>query len=183
MERTKRADTERTEQTILRAAERVLADDPAASMERIAAASGVARTTVHRRFATRDALLDALSVWAARQFAAAVDAVPDAAPPLVALHQVTANVLRVKLGWGFAMSRPTANAEVAAVHARVLDRCVAMFGRARDAGVLRPDVEVDWARRVYYGLIHETADRRDDTADVDALAARIVDTLLRGVGT
>ncbi|MEO3825961.1 hypothetical protein [Actinomadura sp. B10D3] len=38
------------------------------------AGAGVARTTVHRRFATREALIDALTRWAAERFAAAVAA-------------------------------------------------------------------------------------------------------------
>ncbi|MGO4427746.1 TetR/AcrR family transcriptional regulator, partial [Streptomyces sp. MCAF7] len=42
-----RADAERTMTAILEAAERTLSRDPAATMEQIAEAAGVARTTVH----------------------------------------------------------------------------------------------------------------------------------------
>ncbi|WP_405401200.1 TetR/AcrR family transcriptional regulator [Streptomyces sp. NBC_01104] len=181
-----RADTERTVRTILEAAERVLATNPAATMEQFARAAGVARTTVHRRFATREALLDDLTGWAARQFAAAVDSArPDAAPPLVALYQVTANVLRVKTDWSFAMNRAAEDThpEAARIHAEVRATCVNLFRRAQEAGVLRPDIELDWTRRVYYALIHEAAKEGAGGGDTDALATRVVDTLLRGAGT
>ncbi|MGQ4490793.1 TetR/AcrR family transcriptional regulator [Streptomyces sp. 372A] len=180
-----RADTERTVQTILEAAERVLATDPAATMGQLAQAAGVARTTVHRRFATREALLDELTGWAARQFADAVDSArPDAAPPLVALYQVTANVLRVKTDWSFAMNRAVedAHAEAARTHAEVRATCIRLFRRAQEAGVLRSDIDLDWTRRIYYALIHEAAKEGAEGGDADALATRVVDTLLRGVG-
>jgi AcrR family transcriptional regulator len=181
--RARRADTERTVQAILEAAERVLSADPTASMEQIAAAAGVARTTVHRRFATRDALIDELTGWAAQRFDDAVRrARPETVPPLVALYQATANVLEVKIGWGFAMSRTSsADPQVAAVHARVREQCDRLLLRARDAGVIRADVDLDWARRVYYALIHEATQYPEPT-DTDALATLVVDTLLRGTG-
>ncbi|MFB4302068.1 TetR/AcrR family transcriptional regulator [Actinomadura sp. NTSP31] len=182
MSRALRADAERTVRTILEAAERVLSADPAATMEQIAEAAGVARTTVHRRFATRDALVDALGAWATRRFAEAVDAVPvEDAPPLVALYQVTASVLEVKIGWGFGMTRASASPdpEVARVHADVQARCERLFRRARDAGALRPDTDLAWARRVYYALIHE-ASTGDEGKEPGALATQVVDTLLRG---
>jgi AcrR family transcriptional regulator len=178
-----RSDAERTVRTILEAAERVLSKNPAASMEQIAEAAGVARTTVHRRFASREALVDAMAAWANQRFAEAIDAAhPETAPPLVALYQATVNVLRVKIDWGFAMSRMLSDdPEVARVHAEVDARCERLFSRAREAGVLRADVDPLWARRVYYALCHEAAQTRD--GEPDALAARLIDTLLRGVGT
>ncbi|MEZ7128913.1 TetR/AcrR family transcriptional regulator [Nonomuraea sp. AD125B] len=177
-----RSDAERTVRTILAAAERVLSRNPAASMEQIAEAAGVARTTVHRRFASRDALVAALASWATRQFAEAVDAAhPETTPPLVALYQVTANVLRVKIDWGFAMNLAFTTDAAAQVHADVAERCERLFARARDTGTFRADVDLSWARRVYYALLHESAQDRD--GDPEALAARLVDTLLRGMGT
>ncbi|MBO2449204.1 TetR/AcrR family transcriptional regulator [Actinomadura barringtoniae] len=180
-----RADAERTVRTILDAAERVLSRDPAATMEQIAEAAGVARTTVHRRFATREALMEALNAWATEQFGAAIDdAFSETAPPLVVLHRATANVLRVKLDWGFAMNRAAASSdpEIARVHADVQDKCGRVFIRAREEGLLRPDVDVEWARRCYYALIHEVTQTGSPGDDVDALTTLIVDTLLNGLG-
>ncbi|GAA3861559.1 TetR/AcrR family transcriptional regulator [Streptomyces sedi] len=185
-----RADAERTVRTILEAAERTLAADPAATMEQVAAAAGVARTTVHRRFATREALVEALAAWATEQFHQAVESArPLTSPPLVALHQVTVNVLQVKIGWSFAMSRTApSDPETARVHVDVLARCDELFRRTREAGLLAPDADLEWTRRVYYALIHEAAEEGREAVDtgdlgaIDQLAARVVDTLLHGVG-
>ncbi|MFG3705862.1 hypothetical protein ACGF7U_14170 [Micromonospora sp. NPDC047670] len=125
-----------------------------------------------------------MAAWATRRFADAVESAYTAtAPALVTLHQVTANVLRVKIDWGYAMSRTTSrDPDVARVHAEVRNRCDEMLRRARDAGLLRADVNLDWARRVYYALIHEAATGPDEGLDADALATRLVDTLLHGLG-
>ncbi|MFE4516822.1 hypothetical protein ACFRMQ_21810 [Kitasatospora sp. NPDC056783] len=94
------------------------------------------------------------------------------------------DVLRVKIGWGFAMTRAAGSEdpEIARVHANAVDECDRLFRRPRDTGLLRPDADVEWARRCYYALIHEVAQGGTADADVDALATRIVDTLLRGFG-
>lgn len=178
-----RADAQRSVQQILEAAERVLAADPAASMETVAEAAGVARATVHRRFANRQALVDALADSAARQLRQAVqDGHPDTAPPLVAMHRITANVLQVKSAWSYALTQPVAEGGVAAaVHAEVGAHCLAVLARARDEGLLDADCDLDWVRRTYYALIGEAL-RDREAADPDVLAARVTDTLLYGAG-
>ena len=94
---------------ILEAAERVLAEDAGASVEQIAEAAGLTRITVHRGFANRQALLEALAVSAKQQLIDAIEeARPDSAPALVALYRVTANVMRVKSTWRHTLSHATA---------------------------------------------------------------------------
>ncbi|MEV5554752.1 helix-turn-helix domain-containing protein [Nonomuraea wenchangensis] len=182
--RSLRADAERSVRAILEAAEQVLAQEPGASMEQIAAAAGVARTTIHRRFANRQALIEALASSAARQLAQAVDdGRPDTAPPLVAMHRITANVLQVKSAWAFALGRPAdPGSEAAVLHQDIARSCTAVLKRAQDAGLIDQAADLDWVRRVYYALIGESLHGNPDGADPDTLAARIIDTLLHGAG-
>jgi AcrR family transcriptional regulator len=177
-----RADAERSIRSILEAAERVLSTDPGASLEQVAEAAGVARTTIHRRFASRQALLDAMAVTAVQQLSEAIEAGrPETAPPLVALHQITANVLRTKLNWQFALAESNAPGSAAAeAQQQVSRRCLELLGRVRDLGVLDAGADLDWTRRVYYALIGESLHGQDATDDADALATRIIDTLLHG---
>ncbi|MFD5915757.1 TetR/AcrR family transcriptional regulator [Kitasatospora sp. NPDC058201] len=186
-----RADAERSVRAILAAAERVLAVNPGASMEQIAEAAGVTRTTVHRRFANRQALVDALAAEAAAKLAEAIeDGHPETAPPLVALHRATANVLRVKGAWGFALGTAATESDRALrTHDEIARRCVDLLGRLRAQGLIAPDADLEWVRRVFYALIgealhgeHATGPDTAPDPDPDALAARIVDTLLHGVG-
>ncbi|MFB7251905.1 TetR/AcrR family transcriptional regulator [Microbacterium sp. NPDC056234] len=181
-----RADAERSVQAILEAAEHVLSTEPNASMEQIAGAAGVARTTIHRRFANRQALLDALALSAAERLASAVDeGRPDTAPPLVALHRITANVLEVKGAWTFALGVPAeAGSTASRLHKDIAQHCLVVLGRAQDAGLIAEDADLRWARRVYYALLAATLQSPSEDAelDVDTLAARIVDTLLNGAG-
>src|SRR5687768_6281030 len=136
-----RADAERSIKAIMKAAESLLSTNPAATMEQIAEAAGVARATVHRRFASREALLETMEVTAWREIDQAVSAArPQTAPPLVALHQATANILQIKPGWRFTLARPIPfSRQAQAVHAAVMANCETVFVRARESGLLHPD--------------------------------------------
>ncbi|GIH92248.1 TetR/AcrR family transcriptional regulator [Planobispora siamensis] len=192
-----RADAERSIRTIMEAAERVLSENPGATMEQIAEAAGVARTTIHRRFASREALIDIMTVAAWREIAEAVDAArPSTAPPQVAMYQATANVLRVKSGWRFALTnRGPLSGEAARIEADVIGKCDLAIRRGQQEGAIRPDADPLWVRRVYLALLTEAAHGphpghagppaetpAETDADIDELATRVMDTLIRGFG-
>jgi AcrR family transcriptional regulator len=189
MARALRADAERSVRAILEAAERVLAEDAGASMEQIAEAAGLTRITVHRRFANRQALLEALSVSAMQQLLDAIEeARPNSAPALVAFYRVTANVLRVKSAWRFTLTHSTSlSGEAAALWADIDAKTVELLARGQREGLLAPTTDLQWMRQVYYALLSEAlnrpgADQDSATQDPDALAELVIDTLLHGGG-
>lgn len=72
--RGERADARRNAGRILDATAELLAIDPTASLEQVAARAGVSRATVYHHFPSRDALLDTLTERSVREVAAAVKA-------------------------------------------------------------------------------------------------------------
>jgi AcrR family transcriptional regulator len=178
-----RADAQRSVRNVLEAAERLLRQDPTVTMEQIAEAAGVSRTTLHRHFTNRDALISTMAHAAWRQIAEAVEAArPATAPPLIALHQATASILPIKSTWRFALDQPANDESTSRIRDEVFAACDAVLQRAQLAGIMRSDTDASWARRVYLALIDETVHgAAGGDRDPDALATRILDTLLYGV--
>ena len=185
LDRPLRADAARTVRKILEVAEEVLSKDPAATLEKIAAAAEVARTTVYRRFATREALIDAMSELAMMEVERAIDeGRPETAPPMVAFHEITANLIEIKSGWRFTMNQAHAlHGTAAKIHERIYDKCMRLLERAQASGAVRPEVDLAWARGAYHALIEQAFRERAETGgDPDALAERLIDTLFNGIG-
>lgn len=147
-----RADAERNMARILDAAEEVLAGEPNASLERIADAAGLGRATVHRRFPSRTALLDALAEQLTQRYLLGLEeARVKTAPPLIALYRLTQTVFALKLSHRFAIQL------TAALTPAVLDGLDLLFARLRDAGAITA-ADAAWCRRVYLALLHEVHD-------------------------
>lgn len=169
---------------ILVAAEQVFAADPSATLEAVATAAGVARTTVHRRFSSREDLRDALVDVVNTKLSEAVAAAnTETAPPLVALYQLTVATLDLKVDWRASWQL----VDLGATDRRGIDpsnivRLDALLQRSHDAGLLRPETDIPWIRGVYMALIHEAATMRAENESASYWANRIMQTLLGGFG-
>ncbi|MFD8339517.1 TetR/AcrR family transcriptional regulator [Streptomyces solisilvae] len=113
---------------------------------------GLARVTVHRRFASRTALLNALAEQLTQRYLLGLEeARVETAPPLVALYRLTEIVFDLKLSHRFAVQLS------AAITPAVLDGLDLLFARLRDAGAITAADPV-WGRQVYLALLHEVHD-------------------------
>ncbi|MFJ3640238.1 TetR/AcrR family transcriptional regulator [Streptomyces sp. NPDC090108] len=178
-----RADAARNLAALLRTGARLLAEDPSTPLSAIAAAAGVDRTTAHRRFANREALLSAV-------FQAKLDAAERVldearlteAPVAVALHRYVEGIVPVSRDWPVDTRRmmredPEANRRAETQSAR-LD---AFLRRAADEGLLRPGVPLPWVRETLNQLVSSAAHRFPET-DPPQAADLVVDALLNGFG-
>ncbi|MET8637426.1 TetR/AcrR family transcriptional regulator [Streptomyces sp. NPDC004096] len=178
-----RADAARNLAALLRTGARLLAENPSTSLSAIALEAGVDRTTAHRRFATREALLAAV-------FQAKLDASEHVldearlteAPVAVALHRYVEGIVPVSREWPVDTRRmmredPDADSRRQELSAR-LD---AFVRRAADEGFLRPGIPLGWARAVLDQLVDSAAHRFPELEPPQA-ADLVVDAFLRGVG-
>jgi AcrR family transcriptional regulator len=153
--RARRADARRNIEAIVEAAARTLAENPRAAMQDIAEEAGVHRATVHRHFATRDELIDAVREHAIDDSARALGEVMQGPEASVGdqLHALIYAILET--GDRFRLYRYTTwqDDSVADRVAEMYTVIHALLQRAQDAGVLRADVSVDRLHTALGGLL------------------------------
>jgi AcrR family transcriptional regulator len=177
-----RSDAARNLDTILRTGARLLAEDPGTSITAIAAEAGLSRNAVHRRFATRDALRDAVL----HTKLDAVDAILgearlDRAPVAVALHRFVEGIIAVIRRYPINPDQMRSDAES---YTRMLDqreRVAAFMGRATDEGLIRSDLPDGVAPALLQKIIVLVTFQLPDH-DPARAADIAVDTLLKGIG-
>lgn len=178
---------------LLDAALATLNRHPTASMAEIATAIGSSRATLHRHFASREALLAeiaerGLDRWERTQDESGIDAAAATGDP-EAIRTALDAMLRQYVAdadqFGIALTDEYINTIPA-----LLERCeaivareVAFYAAAQAAGVLRTDVTAAWIAEVVFGLSvsARNAIRWESVARRD-LPGFVVTTFLQGAG-
>lgn len=177
-----RADAARNLEAVLTTGARMLAADPGASIAAIAAAAGVDRRTVYRRFASRDELLAAI-------YDARYDAVERAveharlreAPVAVALHRYVEEIIDVNRRWPVELTRLRADDAIRGRRDALVREVDDFLRRATDEGLLRDDLPLAWASSLLPQLTHLASQQLPELTAAQA-ADTVVDTFLRGLG-
>jgi len=177
-----RSDAARNLDTILRTGARLLAEDPGTSITAIAAEAGVSRNAVHRRFATREALRDAVL----HTKLDAVDAILgearlDRAPVAVALHRFVEGIVAVMRQYPIDQDQLRGDAESYGRMLAQREQIAAFLRRAMDEGLIRSDLPDGLAQALLHQIITLLGRQYRDT-DPAEVADIAVSTLLTGIG-
>ncbi|HUQ57011.1 TetR/AcrR family transcriptional regulator [Lentzea sp.] len=177
-----RADAEQNTARILAAAAEVLAVDPSASLERIGEAAGLTRATVHRRFASRQALLDALTEQLDQRYLSALDqSRMDSAPPLAGFLRLTEILFELKVSHRFAMELAGGRDDCrSGLSPEVQDGLEQVFARLRSAGDITA-TGAEWCRHVYLAVVHEVTLLPPDAPDLAAAGGSRAELVIRTV--
>lgn len=185
-----RADAERSTARILAAAEEVLAVDATATLERIADAAGLARATVHRRFSSRKALLEALTgVLNERYLCGLEQARVATAPPVAALYRLTELLFELKADNRVIMELTVdPDTKGTPLSPEVTAGLQLLFRRLREAGEITA-TDTAWCCAIYLAVVHEAAQLPanspmlgDEAGEVGARADLTFRTVLAALG-
>jgi AcrR family transcriptional regulator len=182
-----RADARQNIRSILEAAARVLADDPAAGMQAIADAAAVSRPTVYRHFPRREELIDAIRLEAMTEALEALDAAAASEEPAAAaLERLILDLADIAVRYpllGLLIGTRGLQHKAARRSKNTpLDRLVATFDtlieRGRRDGTLAPDLRPEILGPATMGALllalKTNANRGRDTGSVGAEVAAIV---------
>lgn len=185
-----RTDARRNDQLILQAAARVLAEDPRASIQRVADEAGVVRVTVYRRYPNRDALRRAIFDTAGAEAGQAIaDAQAIHADPVGALRQVIIEMARIgqrypllSVGTDLQPAAEARRRPVPPPASRAMQReLLNLIRRGQDEGILRTDLPAELLPQAIVGTLHIALRfARSLGTDPDLIGPRTADLLLHG---
>lgn len=165
---------------ILDAAAEVLARRPDATLQSIAKAAGISRTTIFNKFVTRDALLEALAVDSLKRIGEVMAWVPtdmvseNSEEFASVMLRVTAGLmplgpetafLRVVPGWGNELDGHWVEA---------VTPLAVYIGKAQSCGIVRSDQPARWLVASYVGLLFAAWDEISEGELGQAQASRLV---------
>jgi AcrR family transcriptional regulator len=172
-ERPARADARRNARRILEATTELIATDPGASMERVAAAAGVSRATLYHHFHSRDALMDTLTDQSIGEVTAALaaarlseDTAPEAMERMLrAAWQVIGRYRGLVI-----VNQRLEREELRARLAPALAPVRALIRRGQRDAAFDPELPAEWLLGTVIDLIH-SASRQVTSGAMDAAAA------------
>jgi AcrR family transcriptional regulator len=182
----RRADAERSIESILVAAIEALSNDPDVSMAEIARRAGVVRATIYMHFPTRESLLDAVMERTVAEVAEATRAAdPTAGSPEEALQRVLRATWTKLSDFHATLAINVGRLSAKELHRRhqpVMSQFVPLIERGQKSGVFRRDVPVAWHLAMIRALAHaasaEVRAGRISEADVEsALLSTVLNAL------
>lgn len=149
-----RTDALRNREAVLDAALDLLAVDPGASMQDIADASELGRSTVYRHFPTRDELFAALQGVAVEHARQEAEQVFESGEPFEAtVRALSATMLETGIRYRFMLSTEIAVSRELQVARRRPDSPIrTYFEECQERGEIRDDLPVDWIMSSFQAL-------------------------------
>jgi TetR/AcrR family transcriptional regulator, mexCD-oprJ operon repressor len=179
----RRAVGDRNREAIFEAALGVLGAQPDAGIAEVAAAAGVGRATVYRHFASREELIEALRMQASEEARRRFEAARvDEGDPVEALERMVAAMLA--LGDRYRVIFPQDRQPNPRRMEVLLKPLTRLIERAQAEGAIDPDLPPAWVIATLRALLRAAVGEIDARRLArDAAAARVVRTLVHGVGS
>jgi AcrR family transcriptional regulator len=179
-EEQRRRDAERNRRLVIEAGVELLTGDPELSVQQVADASGVGRTTVYRHFPNRESLLEAVTAEivdrARREVATAVAG----SDPEDAIRRLSTTSIDLALRFGrlFA-ARDGVSATYEAYKDDETSPARRFLAAARERGEIRADMPVGWLRSVIQAVTFTAIDEIGAGSVSEEKAVRLAgDTLV-----
>ncbi|MFD4995394.1 TetR/AcrR family transcriptional regulator [Streptomyces buecherae] len=144
---------------VLRTAATLLTRKATASLDEIAKAAGISRATLHRHFAGRDALIEALEEMGIARFEAALDAAAiEEGDATGALRRLITHIEPEAALLAFLTTENQLfEGEPHAGWDRLDERMNSLFRRGQESGEFRVDLTAAWCTEALYGLVGAAA--------------------------
>jgi AcrR family transcriptional regulator len=174
-----RADARRNRQTVLDAAVALLAERPSATMQEVADASGLGRTTVYRHFPKRQDLIDALFDEVLREAAQAIGrALESPETPHKLLCNLGPAMVAIGDRYAFLDAHPELQERALSVSSEEDNPLGVYLAEAQQRGEIRDDLPVHWMLTTLRGLaIVAMVERRAGRMDADEAGTFVGETM------